>query len=92
MILHTPGIEYDDEYCIGFRYKQSDGKEYWFPFTGKLDPNKGDLSGVDGGALYLTRNTSNTLMEVESFAWGNPASEFQLNRSYGATVRCVKVK
>lgn len=85
-------IEYDDEYCIGFRYKQSDGKEYWFPFTGKLDPNKGDLSGVDGGALYLTRNTSNTLMEVESFAWGNPASEFQLNRSYGATVRCVKVK
>ena len=85
-------IEYDDEHCIGFRYKQPDGKEYWFPFTGKMDPNKGDLSGVDGGALYLTRNTSNTLMEVESFAWGNPSSEFQLNRSYGATVRCVKVK
>lgn len=84
-------IEYDDAYCIGFRYKQADsGKEYWFPFTGKKDCNKGDLSGVGGGANYHTATCQNTLAIMEMFAWGNPASETGLNRPYGSSVRCIK--
>lgn len=84
-------IEYDDAYCIGFRYKQADsGKEYWFPFTGKKDCNKGDLNGVGGGANYNTATCQNTLAIMEMLAWGNPASETGLNRPYGSSVRCIK--
>ncbi len=84
-------IEYDDAYCIGFRYKQEDsGKEYWFPFTGKKDCNKGDLNGVGGGANYNTATCQNTLAIMEMLAWGNPASETGLNRPYGSSVRCIK--
>ena len=84
-------IEYDDAYCIGFRYKQVDsGKEYWFPFTGKKDCNKGDLNGVGGGANYNTATCQNTLAIMEMLAWGNPASETGLNRPYGSSVRCIK--
>ncbi len=84
-------IEYDDAYCIGFRYKQADsGKEYWFPFTGKKDCNKGDLNGVGGGANYNTATCQNTLAIMEILAWGNPASETGLNRPYGSSVRCIK--
>lgn len=84
-------IEYDDAYCIGFRYKQPDsGKEYWFPFTGKKDCNKGDLNGVGGGANYNTATCQNTLAIMEMLAWGNPASETGLNRPYGSSVRCIK--
>lgn len=79
-------IEYDDAYCIGFRYKQPDsGKEYWFPFTGKKDCNKGDLNGVGGGANYNTATCQNTLAIMEMLAWGNPASETGLNRPYGSS-------
>lgn len=84
-------IEYDDEFCIGFRYKPAGSdKEYWFPFCGKKDPNSGVLSGVDGGANYNTSSVSNTTAMMEIFAWGNPASETGLNRTYGSSVRCIK--
>jgi len=85
-------IEYDDEYCIGFRYKQTDGKEYWFPFNGDKNPQNGTFERVDSGAQYWTSTSSNTTMIMEVFAWGNPASESYLNRSYGSAVRCIKVK
>lgn len=84
-------IEYEDEYCIGFRYKTPDGKEFWFPFSGKKDCNTGDLSSVGGGSQYHTRDTQNTTCQEELLAWGNPASESQLNRSYGSSIRCIKV-
>ena len=85
-------IEYDDEYCIGFRYKQTDGKEYWFPFNGDLDPASGVFERVDSGTNMWTSTASNTTMVMEVFAWGNPAYESYLNRSYGAVVRCIKIK
>ena len=83
-------IEYEDAYCIGFRYKTESGKEYWFPFSGKRDCDKGTISGVGSGANYNTRTASSTTVMQESFAWGNPATEFSLNRPYGAGVRCIK--
>ena len=84
-------IEYDDEYCIGFRYKDpSSGKEYWFPFAGEKTPNDGSLYSVGGGAQWHTRSTSNTLAQVQILAWGNPASVTQLNRPYASSIRCVK--
>ena len=84
-------IEYDDEFCIGFRYKpEGSDKEYWWPFTGRKDPNSGSLMGIDGGAQYHTASTMNTTATIESFAWGNPATETGLNRPYGSSVRCIK--
>lgn len=84
-------IEYDDAYCIGFRYKAAGSeKEYWFPFSGKKDCNSGVLSGVGGGAQYHTTINSNTTVMQEILAWGNPASETGLNRPYGASIRCIK--
>ena len=83
-------IEYDDEYCIGFRYKQSDGKEYWFPFSGNRQSNSGELYGIGGSGDCWTRNVSATTALMQIFAWGNPASESTLNRPYGASIRCVK--
>jgi len=81
-------IEYEPS--LGFRYKTTDGKEYWFPFQGKKEPNSGELTGVGGGGQLHTRSVSNTTVSVESFAWGNPASESPLNRPYGSGVRCIK--
>lgn len=84
-------IEYDDEFCIGFRYKpEGSDKEYWWPFTGKKDTNTGVLSGVDGGGNYNTASVSNTTAMMQMFAWGNPSSETGLNRPYGSSVRCIK--
>ena len=83
-------IEYDLEYCIGFRYKTTDGKEYWFPFAGRKECGKGDLLGVGGGAQYHTRTVLNTTVVTQSLAWGNPTSETGLNRPYGNSVRCIK--
>lgn len=85
-------IEYEDAYCIGFRYKQADGKEYWFPFNGDRNPNTGVFERVDSGASIWTSTASNTTMTMQVFAWGNPAAESYLNRSYGAAIRCIKVK
>ncbi len=85
-------IEYDDEFCIGFRYKQADGKEYWFPFNGDRHPQTGVFERVDSGAQLWTSTASNTLMTMQLFAWGNPAGDSYLNRSYGSAVRCIKVK
>ena len=70
--------------------KTADGKEFWFPFSGKLDVKTGAVTGVGGGGNYYTRTTSNTLAVDAMVAWGNPASEGSLNRPYGFTVRCVK--
>ena len=85
-------IEYEDEYCIGFRYRQSDGREYWFPFNGDRNPQSGVFERVDSGAQLWTSTPSNTTMTMQVFAWGNPASESYLNRSYGSAIRCIKVK
>ncbi len=84
-------IYWDLDKCIGFRY-QAPGteKEWWFPFAGKKEPNDGTLTGVGGGANYHTATTSNTTALMEIMAWGNPASETGLNRTYGSSVRCVK--
>ncbi len=81
---------YIDDESLGFRYKTEGGKEYWFPFPGKREVADGFVSGVGGGAQIHTRSTSQTYCVVESFAWGNPSSEFQLNRPYGNSVRCIK--
>lgn len=83
-------IEYEDAFCLGFRYRTSSGKEYWWPFTGHRDPNKGTIAGVGGGANYYTCTASQTTMINEVMAWGNPASETGLNRTYGSSVRCIK--
>ena len=84
-------IEYDDEYCIGFRYKDfGSGKEWWFPFAGRRNPTNGTLEGVAGGAMYHTASVSGALFVPEQMAWGNPASEGGLNRPYGAAIRCIK--
>ncbi len=84
-------IYWDLDKCIGFRYKApGTEKEWWFPFTGKKEPNDGTLTGVGGGANYHTATTSNTTALMEIMAWGNPTSETGLNRTYGSSVRCVK--
>ena len=84
-------IEYEDQYCIGFRYKpEGSEKEFWFPFTGEKDCNKGELNSVGSGSQFHTRSTSNTTTLVQCFAWGNPSSEMGLNRPYGSSVRCIK--
>ncbi len=84
-------IYWDLDKCIGFRYQAPDTeKEWWFPFTGKKEPNDGTLTGVGGGANYHTATTSNTTALMEIMAWGNPTSETGLNRTYGSSVRCVK--
>jgi hypothetical protein len=81
-------IDYEGSW--GFRYKTTEGKEYWFPFAGKRDAKTGEISGAGGGAQYHTRNTAQTFSVTESFAWGNPSTEFELNRPYGSSVRCIK--
>lgn len=84
-------IEYDDEYCIGFRYKPSGSdKEYWFPFCGQRDCNSGDLRSTGSGSQFHTRTAQNTTVLTQLFAWGNPASESPLNRPYGSSIRCIK--
>lgn len=84
-------IEYDDEFCIGFRYKAAGStKEYWFPFSGKRECNNGALTSVGGGSQYHTCTTSGNLATEESLAWGNPASESPLNRPYASSIRCVR--
>ncbi len=84
-------IEYDDAYCIGFRYKaDANAREYWFPFSGNRHCNKGVLAGVGSGSLYHTSTNDGNCVLVESMAWGNPTSETPLNRPYGASIRCVK--
>ena len=84
-------IEYDDAYCIGFRYKQADsGKEYWFPFAGRKEVGTGVLTGVAGGGTFHTATCQNTVAIVQSLAWGNPASDPGHNRPYGYSVRCIK--
>ncbi len=84
-------IEYEDQYCIGFRYKPAGSDtEYWFPFTGEKDCNAGELNSVGSGSQYHTRTTNNTTAFVQCLAWGNPTSEMGLNRPYGSSVRCIK--
>ena len=84
-------IPYDDAECIGFRYKFFDtGKEYWFPLGGNISSQEGMLQSVGGSGQIHTRTVSNTTVNVENIAWGNPASEAGLNRPYGSNVRCVK--
>lgn len=85
-------IEAEDGKDTGFRYKDKEtGKEYWFPFCGRMQPDNGALLGTGSGANYHTRSTAGgSLATLETFAWGNPTSESELNRPYGAAVRCVK--
>ena len=80
----------DYDKCIGFRYRTKTGKEYWFPLVGKIDPNQGTLQSVGGSGYYNTRTNSSNTVRYESLAWGNPASEAELNRSHGAATRCIK--
>lgn len=90
--------KYDESYpwyqdydkSIGFRYKTKGGREYWFPLVGNIDPTKGTLQSVGGSALYNTRTDNSNTVFYENMAWGNPASETGLNRSYGAATRCIK--
>lgn len=83
--------EYDLEYCIGFRYKDPEsGKEYWFPWAGDRDVSSGKLQSVGGSNMIMTSDVKGNLCLVQQFAWGNPASENQLNRGYGGSVRCIK--
>lgn len=52
-------IEYDDAYCIGFRYKQADsGKEYWFPFAGRKEVSTGVLNGGGRRGYFPHRDLS----------------------------------
>lgn len=84
-------IEPEDGKDSGFRYKFADtGKEYWFPLCGNIKPHNGTLDGTGGSGQLHTRSASGTLAAVQAFAWGNPASEFSLNRPYGSAVRCIK--
>lgn len=39
--------------CIGFRYKTTEGKEYWFPFAGRKDCGTGDLIFMRVEEAYL---------------------------------------
>ncbi len=80
----------DYDKSIGFRYRTKEGKEYWFPLVGNIDPSKGTLQSVGGSALYNTRTDNSNTVFYESMAWGNPASEAGLNRPYGAATRCIK--
>lgn len=80
----------DYDLSIGFRYKTTDGKEFWFPLTGNIDCGKGILQSVGGSGMYNTRTDSSNTVIYESMAWGNPASEVGLNRPYGASTRCIK--
>lgn len=82
--------EYEDAYCIGFRYKDTSGKEFWFPWAGHINCNNGKLQSIGGGGQTHTASVSGNLCVIETFAWGNPASEAQLNRPYGSNVRCIK--
>ena len=84
-------IEDEDGKDTGFRYKdKSTGKEYWFPFCGRIQPDNGTLMGTGSGGHYHTRSVGGSLAIIEGFAWGNPNSESELNRPYGAAVRCIK--
>ncbi len=91
---------YDDSYAwyidytndMSFRYRKSDGREYWFPLVGNRDGQTGTIKSVGGSGDYWTSTPSNTIMYMQIFAWGNPASVTGLNRVYGATVRCIKEK
>lgn len=80
----------DYDMSIGFRYKTTDGKEFWFPLSGNIDCSKGTLQGVGGSALYNTRSDNSNTVFYQNMAWGNPASESGLNRPYGAATRCIK--
>ena len=80
----------DYDMSIGFRYRTEGGKEYWFPLVGNIDSGKGTLQSVGGSGMYNTRTDSSNTVVYESMAWGNPASEAKLNRSYGAATRCIK--
>jgi hypothetical protein len=81
---------YIDNDSVGYRYKTLGGKEFWFPFPGHRACESGLVYGTGGGAQIHTRSTAQTYCVVESFAWGNPSSEFELNRPYGSSVRCIK--
>lgn len=94
----TDSAKYDESYpwyidydmSLGFRYKQADGKEYWFPLNGDKEPNEGKLSSVGGSGQIHTSSVNNTTAIIQSFAWGNPTSDPGLNRPYGSAVRCIK--
>lgn len=83
-------IDYTND--MSFRYRKSDGREYWFPLAGNRDGQTGTIKSVGGSGDYWTSTASNTVMFMQMFAWGNPASVSGLNRVYGATVRCIKEK
>lgn len=80
----------DYDMSIGFRYKTTDGKEFWFPLAGNYDCGKGTLQSVGGSGMYNTRTDNSNTVIYENMAWGNPASETGLNRPYGASTRCIK--
>lgn len=80
----------DYDMSIGFRYKTSEGKEFWFPLGGNYDCTKGILQSVGGSGMYNTRTDNSNTVIYENMAWGNPASETGLNRPYGASTRCIK--
>lgn len=94
----TDDTSYDESYpwyqdsdkSIGFRYKTTDGKIFWFPLVGNIDCTKGTLQSVGGSGMYNTRSDNSNTVFYESMAWGNPASEAGLNRPYGAATRCIK--
>ncbi len=81
-----------DKEDVGFRYRTSDGSEYWWPQGGNRDGQKGSIQSVGGSGDYWTSTSSNTLMNMQMFAWGNPKSQTGLNRVYGASIRCIKEK
>ena len=84
-------IENSEEESIGFRYRPAGSdREWWFPLSGNRDTNSGEISSTGGSAIYNTADVSNTTALLEIFAFGNPASESVLNRSYGSAVRCIK--
>lgn len=84
-------IYYDMEKATGFRYKAAGTeKEWWFPFCGERGPNDGKFTGSDGSGMFWAANANATTAFAEVFAWGNPASESGLNRTYGASIRCIK--
>lgn len=94
-IVYDPDYPWyiDNDLILGFRYKQENGNEYWFPLAG-------EITGVDQAALvyvgeatkYCTKSVNSTYGTFQAMAWGNPTGDMGLNRVYGGAVRCVKEK
>lgn len=77
---------------LGYIYRPSTDKVYWIPMAGARAVDSGIMASVGGSGFYFTYRPTQTYAEVQMFAYGNIASVSGLNRSYGGTIRCEKIK